>query len=353
MSSKSSQIICLVALSAVVASAQTLTYSNGPLITHPGAGLAGADASALETGGTVFGFTAGPANFRQADDFVVPCNEQWAIVGFRAFAYQTNSGIVSTLTSSNYRIWSGQPGTPGAVVIHDFSATNQQTATAFTNIYRVTPTTLTGNTRPIFSTTMAGNSIVLDPGTYWFDFQIAGSGALGGPFSPPISGTGTVPPVGNGIQSQLISTGFFWNGGNPSGTGVAAVLTGLPFEIDYQTVTGPTCYTYTFSQPVAGGPITITNAGGLPGHLYLNPITFNQGVFPNGWLSGVDIPLGELFNQIPLGAPFFGVLDGTGGATFVVPGGLFPAGITIYTASNFYAGLGSLGEVSAFAFTTI
>ena len=148
MSSKSSQIICLVALSAVVASAQTLTYSNGPLITHPGAGLAGADASALETGGTVFGFTAGPANFRQADDFVVPCNEQWAIVGFRAFAYQTNSGIVSTLTSSNYRIWSGQPGTPGAVVIHDFSATNQQTATAFTNIYRVSGETQIDTFRP-------------------------------------------------------------------------------------------------------------------------------------------------------------------------------------------------------------
>jgi hypothetical protein len=346
-----SSILCLVLVFAAAASAQS-TYSNGALITHPGLGSGGADASALETGGTTLGSTAGPANFRLADDFTVPCNETWAINAFRVFAYQTNSTTTSTLTQVNYRIWSGQPGTAGAVILFDHSGANQLVSTTFTNIYRVTTTTLTVNTRPIFSADANGNAITLGPGTYWFDFQVVGSSALGGPFTPPVSGTATLPPAGNSVQAVAISGGgFIWQPAL-SGTVPAAVNVAMPFEIDYNQLAGPDCYSYVITQPTPGGAITITNAGGLPFHLYLNPITFNLGSFPNGWFHGVDIPLGELLGEVPLGAPFFGALDGAGGAVFVVPGGVLPPGLTFYTASAFYSGFGEIGHVNAFSFTT-
>jgi hypothetical protein len=341
----SQSAVCLLALT-VVASAQVVTYSNGPLITHPGAGLGGADASVLEAGGTVFGSTSGPVNFRLADDFTVPCGEQWAVTSFRAFGYQTGSGITSTMTSGDYRIWVGQPGSPGATILHDHSATNQMTSTAFTNIYRVQNTSLTGNTRPIMSVDMNPNAIVLGPGTYWFDYRIAGS-IVGGPFTPPISGTGTNPPLGNGLQAQIIAAGTAWI---PASSGPSFV--GFPFEVDY-TLSTINCYTFTVTQTGPGSAITLENKGGLSSHVYLNPITFNQGTFPNGWLQGLDIPLGELFNEISLGAPFIGVLDGNGEAIFVVPAGILPAGVTFYTTSAFFAGLGALGTVPAFSYTTI
>lgn len=349
MRSQRMRVVSLCALVAVGAAAQS-TYSNGPIITHPGMGLGGADVSALETAGTNIGATVGPTNFRLADDFTVPCGEVWTVSSFRVYGYQTGSGTTSTLTSADYRIWIGRPGSPGAVILHDFSATNQLTTTGWTNIYRVSgalPAALSGNTRPVFFADMNPNGISLPAGTYWLDFRMAGSLASG-PFTPPISGLASAPPTGNAVQLTVGTAGPLWSTGIISGPS----LVGMPFEIDY--VNTPTnCYTYTITQTTPGGTITIANAGGLPGHIYLNPITFNQGTFPNGWLSGVDIPIGELFNEVSLGAPFFGFLDGLGSATFVVPAGILPPGLTIYTASNYYLGFGALGGVPAFSFTTI
>jgi hypothetical protein len=322
------------------------------LITHPGAGAGGADASALESLGTLFGALAAPANNRLADDFVVPCNETWSVNTFRVFAYQSDSGTTSTLTSANYRIWTGQPGTPGATILHDFSGANQLVSTTFTNIYRVAATALTTGNRPIMSADLNGNGITLNPGTYWFDFQVGGTAPFNGPFTPPVSQIATLPPAGNSVTAFPVAGGGVALAPIFSGTFPAQVNVAMPFQIDYNLQVGPACYAYTVTQPTAGGAITITNAGGLPFHLYLNAITFNQGSFPNGWFNGVDIPLVELLNEVPLGAPFFGVLDAGGGAVFVVPAGILPAGLTFYTASNFYSGFGAVGGVPGFAFVT-
>src|SRR4029078_3997860 len=55
-----------------------VVYDNGPLVTHPGGGAGGADASALQTsqGMTIFGFgQQQAANNRVADDFTIPAGQ--------------------------------------------------------------------------------------------------------------------------------------------------------------------------------------------------------------------------------------------------------------------------------------
>src|SRR4030065_1650125 len=75
-----------------------LLFDGGPLITHPGGGAGGLDASAVQTAllMSLYGFgnqiTAGNA---MADDFVVT-GGGWTIDEITFFGYQTNSGKTST-----------------------------------------------------------------------------------------------------------------------------------------------------------------------------------------------------------------------------------------------------------------
>lgn len=67
-------------------------YDNGPLITHPGQGFGGADASAVAVGLTTFGFGMNAtAPVRLADDFTVAAGQIWNLTGVRFYGYQTGS----------------------------------------------------------------------------------------------------------------------------------------------------------------------------------------------------------------------------------------------------------------------
>jgi hypothetical protein len=71
---------------------QDVLYDNGPLVTHPGGGSGGADASALQTalGLTIYGFGhQAPLNYRMADDFVISDPAGWQVDTITFFAYQT------------------------------------------------------------------------------------------------------------------------------------------------------------------------------------------------------------------------------------------------------------------------
>ncbi len=176
-------------------------YDNGPLVTNPGAGAGGADASALQT--AVLGNTVGfghqlTAGNRIADDFVVG-GSGWLINTVTFFAYQTNSPTTSTITAVNVRIWDGPPGAPGSNVVFGDTTTNRLVSSTFTNIYRTTDTALTANNRPIMANEVAINTF-LPPGTYWFDWQSDGSLASG-PWAPPVTLLGqTGKPGANGLQ---------------------------------------------------------------------------------------------------------------------------------------------------------
>ncbi len=211
-----------------------ILYDNGPLVTHPGGGFGGADASALQTALllSTFGFGhAVSSGFRVADDFTVPA-PGWNVTTITFYAYQTGSTTTSTINAVNLRIWDGVPGV-GNIVFGD-TTTNRLSTSTFTNDYRVLDTALTGNTRPIMAD-VATVGISLPPGTYWVDWQTGGTLASG-PWAPPVSILGqTAKPGSNGLQYD--PTAGTWNAAIDTG---AAAQQDFPFVIQGDPLSGPT-----------------------------------------------------------------------------------------------------------------
>jgi hypothetical protein len=203
---------------------EAILYDNGPLVTNPGGGAGGADASALQTGlgmstyGFGHQFTAGNS---MADDFTIPAGESWDITSITFFAYQTGSTTASTMTGAYVRIYNGPPNAGGSVIWGDLT-TNRLSTTAFTNIYRVLDTNLTDSARPIMANVAAVAPPTLPAGTYWVEWQADGSLASG-PWAPPISVVGQTT-TGNALQ---------WTGSwAPANDGGTLTQQGLPFIIE-------------------------------------------------------------------------------------------------------------------------
>jgi len=218
-------ILGALAFSATAAAHSAVLYDNGPLVTHPGGGAGGADASAVETtiGLGTFGFGhAVSTGFRVADDFSVPVGG-WTIDDIVFFAYQTGSTTTSTITAVNFRIWDGVPGV-GNVVFGD-TATNRLLSSSWSNIYRVLDTDLTNIQRPVMSVT-ADAGVFLAAGTYWLDWQVGGSLASLA-FAPPISILGQAT-TGNGLQFNPTPTPGTWGNVLDSRTGAHQ---GFPFQL--------------------------------------------------------------------------------------------------------------------------
>lgn len=232
------------------------------LVTHPGAGAGGADVSRLQNTSlsmTTLGLNiAQGANFRMADDFVVPASG-WTITDVSVYGYQTGSTTTSTFTGLNFQIWNGNPSVGGSAVVFGDTATNRMTATSFSNIYRDSEGTPGGTTRPIMAVTASGLSISLPAGTYWLDWQLAGS--LGsGPWAPPITIIGQTT-TGNALQSNAGTWAAANDGGTTTQQGFPITLAGVPSEADLgltKTAVGATALTIgsSFSYD-----LTVTNAG--------------------------------------------------------------------------------------------
>lgn len=215
-------------------------YSQQELVTNPGGGFGGANASAITDPGTTFGFGNQQLNGnRMGDDFTIPAGQTWIIDSIIVFHYQTGSTTTSTINNVNLQIWNGAtPGT-GTIVAGD-STTNRLVSSYFSNIYRVSATTLTNNQRPIMRTSVNMNGASLPAGTYWIDYA-AGGTLASGPWNPPRTIVGQ-PATGNAYQR--LGTTFTWapalDGTNPQGA---------PFVV-YGTISAP-----------AGGTITVSRNG--------------------------------------------------------------------------------------------
>lgn len=174
-------------------------WDNGPLVTHPGGGFGGADASAVQTGLNMNTYGFGHQvinNYWMADEFTVPSGG-WNIGGFGFFAYQTNSDLNSTFTAVHIMIYDGPPDNPSSNVIFGDGVTNMLTSSDFSNIYRVLDTDLNNNIRPIFQNSCMFEYF-LPAGTYWVAWQA--DGTLGsGPWCPPITVLGQTS-TGNALQ---------------------------------------------------------------------------------------------------------------------------------------------------------
>ena len=97
-----------------------ILFDNGPLVTHPGGGSGGADASALQTALGMslygFGFQSTEPN-RMVDDFTIADPGGWQIDTITFFGYQTGSTTTSTFTEIYVQIWDGAPNAGGTVVL--------------------------------------------------------------------------------------------------------------------------------------------------------------------------------------------------------------------------------------------
>ncbi len=210
---------------------EVVLYDNGPLVTHPGGGAGGADASALQTTlglNTIgFGHQFATGN-RMADDFTVTDAAGWQVDSITFFAYQTGSTTTSTLTGLYVQIWSGAPNAGGSVVWGDLT-TNRLASTTWSNIYRVTDTTLTDTIRPIMAS-VATIGTTLAPGTYWLDWMTDGSLASG-PWAPPIS---IVAQTTTGNALQYTTSSGAWGPAIDGGTGTPQQ--GMPFIIAGEVV---------------------------------------------------------------------------------------------------------------------
>jgi hypothetical protein len=174
---------------------QDVLWDNGPLVTHPGGGSGGADASVLQTnlGMNTYGFGHQYSQgFRVADDF--PVDGDWTVDQITFFAYQTNSPTdPSTFLGYNLAVWDGPPAAGGSIIWGDY-ATNCMIDTSWMGAYRVTDYDMGGTARPIMANVCATPGLVLTPGQYWLDWQADGS-LSSGPWAPPSQCWARPPPA--------------------------------------------------------------------------------------------------------------------------------------------------------------
>jgi hypothetical protein len=228
-------------------SSEAILFNNGPLVTLPGGGCSGGDASILDgtLGLTVFGFAANKATyFYIADDFTN--SAAWNLDSIKFFTYQTGATTV-TINGVYVRIWNGAPNAGGTVVWGD-TTTNRLAAARFTNIYRALNTTPTDCQRRI-QEVIANVNVSLPPGTYWVEWGLTGT-AASGPWQPPITISGQAS-TGNALQRNGTAWANLLDGTNQQGA---------PFIV-YGT-SGPSC-------PV-GAPSNPNPANGATG-VSINP----------------------------------------------------------------------------------
>jgi hypothetical protein len=215
---------------------EALLYDNGPLITHPGAGVGGADVSALQvsalgmnTLGAGHQFSLG---YSMADDFTVTDAAGWYIDDITFFAYQSNAPTTSTITGVYVQIWDGPPDSGGSIVWGDLT-TNRLLTTGWSNIYRATDTnyTTTSN-RPIMGN-VATIGTALAQGTYWVQWSTDGSASYSGPWAPPITILGQ-STTGNGIQ-YTTAWGAFLDSGTSTQQGLPFIINGSIVPVELQS----------------------------------------------------------------------------------------------------------------------
>lgn len=202
-------------------------FDNGPLVTHPGGGYGGADASAVQTALLMslygFGFQHTLPN-TMADDFTVPPGETWTIEQVTFFGYQTGSSTTSTYTGMYFEITDDMP--PGGNVVFGDMVTNRLVTTAWSNTYRVLDTSLMDTNRPIMANVCAVNPpLVLGSGWYWIKFDATGS-LSSGPWVPPVTILGQTT---TGDALQYTASSGLWNLAIDSGSGAQQ---GVPFILE-------------------------------------------------------------------------------------------------------------------------
>jgi len=237
-------------------------YDNGPLVNSPGTGPDGADESILQDtslGMSTYGRDHSIANNRRiADDFTLTTCTSIEEITF--FAYQTDSGLDSTINAVNFQIWDGPPNDPVSRVVFGDATTNRLLRTQFAGVYRRSESTPGDATHPVMAVVADAGGVSLPPGVYWLDWQTGGA-LEEGPWAPPITLNGQTA-TGNALQC----VGGAW-------TPVVDVeQQGFPFLLNAGVASRTPWATASpgagSRTPAAGGPVAVTfdSTGLMPGH---------------------------------------------------------------------------------------
>lgn len=110
------------------------------------------------------------------------------------------------------------------------------------------------------------------------------------------------------------------------------------FGGDVLTLLENPAYNIIPSSPGGPGDLQLDFVGGpCGGGTYILAVTGVPGLFPNGWLYGLDIPIMDLANQVNSGFPFVGPLSAVGTFTLGPFGaGSLPSGFTFYAVGLAY-----------------
>ncbi len=239
---------------------ENVLFDNGPIISLPGGGCNGGDASILDgnTGGhTLFGwgFQQNSGNY-MADDFTNTA--AWNIDSMKFFAYQTGATAM-TITGAYVQIWSGAPNAGGQVVWGDLT-TNRLAVARLSTSYRAQNTTPTDCARRI-QEIVANVSVNLPPGQYWVQFGVTGS-AASGPWCPPV----TIPNVAVTGDALQFTTAGGWApalNGTTSPNGAPFIVygtAGAPCPVEPPTYTAPA--NGAANVPISGNTASWTNGSG-------------------------------------------------------------------------------------------
>lgn len=194
-----------------------LIFINGTVEDKPELGLSILD---IDTHGMgAYGFNAqADGQWSVADDFIL--HNSYDISSIDIYAYVTGETPPS-ITTAYIQIWEGDPSAGGSVVWGD-QTTNRMDATVNSDIRRVPDYDLDATNRKIERVTINTDGLHLDPGVYWMEISLGGTGGTG-PWIPPISLIDETV-TGNALQKSSGS----WQAIVDSGTGDPQ---GIPFEV--------------------------------------------------------------------------------------------------------------------------
>lgn len=169
-------------------------FNNGTIVNAANQGFGGEHASAITTGG-LFGYTSN-LSYSVADDFTVPPGDGWDVTCVTGYGYiqgTYGSPPVTPINGVTVKIWDGAP--PSANIIATSTILRDS---RWTGIYRVTDTTLTSASRPIFTADAHFPGQRLVPGHYWVTYTL-----LGAQFTPNLMVPGSptfAPASGNALH---------------------------------------------------------------------------------------------------------------------------------------------------------
>lgn len=204
-----------------------MIYENGNLVTHPGEGAGGMDASAWDSklGNSRIPLLYSSYEYITAtDDFELTQETHVSNIDFYVYAEPVTT-TTSYVIAAMVIIHDGDPREGGRVIWGNLF-NNILEVTGFIDVYRTSPDNLTETTRPIMGVRTSIDQ-VLPAGKYWVEM------CAGGPMPPGVTGHYAIPFYGgdalynyNGTWEELKSE-----------TGDVGL--GLPFHIYGQHVRKP------------------------------------------------------------------------------------------------------------------